>query len=90
MWRGEGCVCDPEPEAAESVMLPADARPEGQGRLRIEFEVYRDDGGRLPTSVNIGAGIAEGLPSEWFEAQDGDDYYLGESSWTAAWLRGPS
>lgn len=71
---------------AELVPLPADATPEGQGRLRIEFEVYRDDGGPLPKAREIGNGITEGLPSEWYEDSDGDEFYLGDSSWTATWL----
>lgn len=86
-WRNEACVCSPdEPAPAVLVPLPADATPEGQGRLRIEFEVYRDDGGPLPKAREIGNGITEGLPSEWYEDSDGDEFYLGDSSWEATWL----
>lgn len=91
-WRGEACVCAPAPApTSEEPPTPAAARPEvpvGQGRLRLEFEVYRDDGGPLPKAREIGNGITEGLPSEWFEAQDGDDFYLGDSTWTAEWVGG--
>lgn len=94
-WRGEACVCAPataerDPAPAVLVPLPADATPEGHGRLRIEFEVYRDDGATLPKAREIGNGITEGLPSEWYEDQDGEEFYLGDSSWTATWLGQPS
>lgn len=50
-------------------------------RCQIEFDVHTDHG-TLPGPDAIANGFQEGLPSAWFEADDGDDFWVDEA-WTA-------
>lgn len=67
--------CTPRAPGLHDLRCSKRARP--RERLVIYLDVVAGPNGHLPRASEVVAGIQEGLPDEWWDPQDGDDFYLG-------------
>jgi hypothetical protein len=54
--------------------------------LVIEVQV-QTEGPKLDGPIHLANAMMEGLPDEWFEPLDGDDFWLSDT-FTARWKKG--